>query len=193
MEISKATKHFFKLLQQWKLFFVSWLHSFWFIVAASPDNADQADKEEEPGHEEWTKSKVEAANIQGLHNVNFPNEGHDHGVREEKEYYFLEFLELLFIKVFYWILNAFTYLRPKHPVVVQSIKDVVDTNGTANRSIETENKEELLIFPANTVTKKETMMVKNIDASPKKTDLTWRKRFKSEPAVGTVVRSKRNM
>ena len=45
---------------------------------------------------------------------------------------------------------------------------MVDTNGTANSSIETENKEELLIFPANTVTKKETMMVKNIDASPKK-------------------------
>ena len=45
---------------------------------------------------------------------------------------------------------------------------MVDTNGTANSRIETENKEELLIFPANTVTKKETMMVENIDTSPKK-------------------------
>ena len=91
MEISKATKHFFKLLQQGKLFFVSWLHSFRFIVAASPDNADQANEEEEPGHQEWAKSKVEVANIQGLHNVDFPNEGHGHGVGEEKENYILEF------------------------------------------------------------------------------------------------------
>lgn len=73
----------------------------------------------------------------------------------------------------------FTYLRPEHPVVVQSVKDVVDTNWTANSSIETENKEELLIFPAHTVTKKETMMVENIDASPKP-DLTWRNHFKSK-------------
>ena len=60
----------------------------------------------------------------------------------------------------------FTYLRPEHPIVVQSIKDMVDTNWTANSSIKTKNKEELLIFSANTVTKKETMMVENIDASP---------------------------
>ena len=51
------------------------------------------------------------------------------------------------------------YLRPEHPIVGQSIEDMVDTNWTSNSGIETENKEELLILSANTVTKKEAMMV----------------------------------
>ena len=91
MKISKATKHFFKLLQQGKIFFISRLHCFWLVVAASPDNADQTNKEQAPGHQEWAKSKVEAANIQRLHNVHFANEGHNHGVGEEEENYILQF------------------------------------------------------------------------------------------------------
>ena len=89
MKISKATEHFFKLFQQGKILFIRWLHCFWLIVTASPHNTDQANKKEEPGHQECSGAKIEAANIQGLHNVDFANEGHCHRVGEEKENYIL--------------------------------------------------------------------------------------------------------
>ena len=95
MKISKAPEHFFKLFQQGELFLISWLHRFRLIVAASPDYADQADEEQEPGHQERSKPKVEAGNICSLHNMDFANEGHWHRVGEEKEDDILRFFGYL--------------------------------------------------------------------------------------------------
>ena len=53
-------------------------------------------------------------------------------------------------------------------VVTEDIEDMVDPNSTAGSSIEAEDEEESLISSANTVTKEEAVMIKNVDTTSKK-------------------------
>ena len=51
-------------------------------------------------------------------------------------------------------------------VVTEDIEDMIDPNETADASIQTEHEEELLVFPAHTVPKEETVMVEDVNALP---------------------------
>ena len=51
--------------------------------------------------------------------------------------------------------------------MTEDIEDMIDSEETADASIQTEDEEELLVSPAHTVTKEETVMVKDVNALPK--------------------------
>ena len=50
--------------------------------------------------------------------------------------------------------------------MTENIVDMVDTDGTADGSIEAEDKEVFLVPPANTVTEEEAVVVQDVDTPP---------------------------
>ena len=51
--------------------------------------------------------------------------------------------------------------------MTKDIEDMIDSDSTADSSIEAEDKEESLISSANTLAKEEAVMVQNVDTPPK--------------------------
>ena len=57
--------------------------------------------------------------------------------------------------------------------MTENIVDMVDTDDTANGSVEAEDKEVFLVPPANTVTQEEAVVVQDVDTPPANTTFAY--------------------